>query len=1554
MANYNSDYTGAQIDSAVSRANSTDVTAGTIAASKAVVVDSNKDITGFRHITATGTVTAANVSLTGNVDLGDASGDTVTITGSIDSNLIPATDDTYDIGSATYAWQDLYLEGDITFSDAGTLSTTAGDLTINAGSGEIQFGNENLTTTGTIDSGSQAVTGNVVASGTVSAEQLTSSDDLTVSGLATIGETLGVTGVATFTAQSVHNGGLSTGALVLNDGSITDTSGTIDFGDENLTTTGTLSAGVITGTGFTIGSAAIIESELETIDGVTAGTVAASKAVVVDSNKDIGTFRNLTIDGVFTDGNYTFDTSGNVSGLGTVGSGAITSSSTVQGTVITATTGFAPDAQDGAYLGTSSLQFSDLFLADGAVVAFGDDGDVTLTHVADTGLLLTDDSGVGTTQLQFGDSGTYIYQKADGHLGLVGDTEIDLSATTIDINGAVAFDGALTGITNITLSGTLSDGNYTFDTSGNVSGLGTIGSGAITATGTSSFATAVQTPLIEYTDGDDAITIADGGGITAAAGITSTAAANTFGASSFNDAAITNVSDIALDSISADTTDINIAVSDNSATALTIKQGSDAYLIVDTADSSESVSIGTGISGTAISIGHGTSETTVNDNLTVTGNLTVSGTTTQVDSSTLTIGDTLIKLGQAYTGSAYDQGIVFTRGDGASSNTQNVAFIWDESADTFAAIKAATEAGTTSGNVTITDYFPLRVGALTADDASTFTSTISTASGSTIGNLTLADGSITDSGGALDFGDENLSTSGTFSAGAGTLTSLTLTEGNITNAGDINADSLSVDDSAVGLNIDFGGATTLNKISLTDNLADALNITESSNSYVKFVTSDSSEKIVISKALDIDAVSDFGSNAMTNVNIDSGTINGITDLAVADGGTGASDSNAWLNSRITTNADGSLNYDATGATAVNHDSLTGFASNEHFTQANITATGALDSGSITSGFGNIDIGSSTFDTTGAVTMGSLTSTGIDDNATGTVLVLDANSRISLGNNDSSGGATNTIFGYLAGNAIASGGTYNCLIGNNSGNDITTGDFNIAIASYNALDKLATGSRNLAIGAGSLTTADGAESDNIAIGVDALGSLDNDSSTSNIAIGNYALDATADNAQTGTIAIGYDALTALTSGAKNIAIGYDALGDNIEGDNNISIGYESMNAMLGQTGEGNTGDDNIAIGTDAMGSVDAGEHNSAKSNANIAIGTNALLGGDFGEDDKDLVGNIAIGYQSLDATAANTQRGAIAIGHQALKSLTSGAANTAIGYQAMFGTTSGDSNVAIGYGACIDMGDTFGNNNVFIGKDAAGGTWTTEQSDNNVAIGFESMKGAMNNTTYNTCVGSKAGTAIRGDNNTCIGYSSGVTISTGTNNTCIGYSAGTAGTNLLNGDHNICIGAGSGTDAANAQYRYSIGGLDPDADNTIFIGNATNHIYAPFNSGDGSWTYTSDIRQKTEIKEDVLGLDFINDLKTVTYKHKSPSEFPKEWNGYNSEDKEPMGGDGLVHGMIAQDVKKALDKVGVNTFQGWGEGPDSRQRLSLGSFVLPLIKAVQELSQQVEDLKAKIN
>ena len=55
---------------------------------------------------------------------------------------------------------------------------------------------------------------------------------------------------------------------------------------------------LVTGGSFVIGSADISEAELETIDGVTAGySVAASKAVVVDANKDIGDFRNVVAAG---------------------------------------------------------------------------------------------------------------------------------------------------------------------------------------------------------------------------------------------------------------------------------------------------------------------------------------------------------------------------------------------------------------------------------------------------------------------------------------------------------------------------------------------------------------------------------------------------------------------------------------------------------------------------------------------------------------------------------------------------------------------------------------------------------------------------------------------------------------------------------------------------------------------------------------------------------------------------------------------------------------------------------------------------------------------------------------------------------------------------------------------------------------------------------------------------------------------------------------------------------------------------------------------------------
>jgi len=115
--------------------------------------------------------------------------------------------------------------------------------------------------------------------------------------------------------------------------------------------------------------------------------------------------------------------------------------------------------------------------SDSAVLKFGADSDTTLTHTDGTGLTLN-----STNKLLFRDTGLYINSSTDGQLDIVADTEIQIAATTIDINGAVALNGAITGATNITLSGELDAA--TLDVSGNADIDGTLEADAITIDGT--------------------------------------------------------------------------------------------------------------------------------------------------------------------------------------------------------------------------------------------------------------------------------------------------------------------------------------------------------------------------------------------------------------------------------------------------------------------------------------------------------------------------------------------------------------------------------------------------------------------------------------------------------------------------------------------------------------------------------------------------------------------------------------------------------------------------------------------------------------------------------------------------------------------------------------------------------------------------------------------------------------------------------------------------------------------------------------------------------------
>ena len=136
----------------------------------------------------------------------------------------------------------------------------------------------------------------------------------------------------------------------------------------------------------------------------------------------------------------TFD-SGNVGIGSTLAYSAIDEKLVVDGNV---------KAVDFISSGDASIGDDLSLISDASILNFGVNSDVNLTHVHDTGLLLN-----SSKQLQFGDSGTYIHQSADGVLDLVADTEIEINATTIDINGAADVSGNLTVGGNTTITGNL-------------------------------------------------------------------------------------------------------------------------------------------------------------------------------------------------------------------------------------------------------------------------------------------------------------------------------------------------------------------------------------------------------------------------------------------------------------------------------------------------------------------------------------------------------------------------------------------------------------------------------------------------------------------------------------------------------------------------------------------------------------------------------------------------------------------------------------------------------------------------------------------------------------------------------------------------------------------------------------------------------------------------------------------------------------------------------------------------------------------------------------------
>jgi hypothetical protein len=233
---------------------------------------------------------------------------------------------------------------------------------------------------------------------------------------------------------------------------------------------------------------------------------------------------------------------------------------------------------------------------------------------------------------------------------------------------------------------------------------------------------------------------------------------------------------------------------------------------------------------------------------------------------------------------------------------------------------------------------------------------------------------------------------------------------------------------------------------------------------------------------------------------------------------------------------------------------------------------------------------------------------------------------------------------------------------------------------------------------------------------------------------------------------------------------------------------------------------------------------------------------------------------------------------------------------------------------------------------------------------------------NTVFGVAANNKISDLSNGCtaIGYASLLNNLSGRNCTAVGDSS------LFSViDYNNCSALGAAADAT--------------GENQVQLGNSSTTTYVY-----GTVQNRSDLRDKTDVRNTILGLDFIKSLRPVDYRWDMREDYKpvapqdpgieateeqkasyqaqiKTWlevcklknivhNGTKKRNR-------FHHGLIAQEVKAVLTQKGID-FGGYQDhsisGGDDVLSLGYDQFIAPLIKAVQELSAQNEALIARIS
>jgi trimeric autotransporter adhesin len=568
------------------------------------------------------------------------------------------------------------------------------------------------------------------------------------------------------------------------------------------------------------------------------------------------------------------------------------------------------------------------------------------------------------------------------------------------------------------------------------------------------------------------------------------------------------------------------------------------------------------------------------------------------------------------------------------------------------------------------------------------------------------------------------------------------------------------------------------------------------------------------------------------------------------------------------------------------------------------------------------------------------------------------------------------------NSVPINGRFNSAFGIFSFSSNTTGWNNSAFG-YNSLQFNKTGNSNAAFGLNSLQLNISGEA-NVALGAGTL--TNNIDQSGNTAIGHSSL---ANSNSSGNTAIGIASLYYNNSGSNNVAVGGFTLNGNISGNFNTAVGKGAdvnsgsltnataigYNAKVNDRNTmqfGNSAVTHIYAGTGTNATVVAGGlqitrgplvsghvlTSDAFGNATWQAPTTtggggnnwSLLGNSGTVDGINFIGtrdnvplnfrvnnenagkidnfneNVLFGYQAginFNTTAFNNaSRQNVGIGHNALFSSQYSLGNVAIGFDALYSTgvspSGSTGNVAVGWRSLYKLEG--GGNNVAIGSRSL----YNNQAEYNTAVGDIALYGNFDGR-YNTAVGRAAlGNNVSGTFITGLGLSANVSLPNLFNATAIGYDA------LVNANNKVVIG-----------------------------NNLTSIVIGGFNS----WSNFSDGRFKENVKEDVPGLQFINKLRPVTYNFntkKIEEHITKSLPDSVKVDRItkrnliPKEEYKLQTGFIAQEVEITAKEIGYS-FDGVNAPKNETDNYSLAyaQFTVPLVKAVQELSEQNDDLKKEM-